>query len=269
MDYLQFRKKIILTRSYNFIFFETTASINNTINVGMIKINSVPIICVVGSSNALTALVETLNTMHLVANISDTISVLNDVDILSSINAKSNVSQSIELIGDSKLDAVELANVHNIEALVSIIANVYTPPPIIPMIVDIVFTFPITSKLIVDNSKITKVNIVSLDTITSEIKSTNPIDISSLSSTEISLTIVMANDNPVMIVGSINDNSISINTFIVSGSSKLVVAEQEINATIGANVGMCRYAKISDYTNNSLNDLNNQTIQKLTYFDII
>lgn len=286
MNYVRLKKRILLTWTYNFLLIKTDIEDEGKVYVSMFCINGVYVACIVGSNTEIETIIKTLESKHLTSNVYG----LSIFDIKASLDNSENFISDISVVSDFEMNTVldeskaipleELSSLLNIEVKESIavskplkvavdsfcevLANVYVPPPIKEMSVNVELDFNL---IIESNVADSKPLLVSMPFAFLHEASMN-IDDSVLVSSEITdsipLTISIINDTPIAILSSLSGQAaFSMNSLIKTSKSLKTNIVQ--NGLVSAIMRLMEGALLSDYDLLSLSNLDNLTLFEIDY----
>lgn len=286
MDYIHFKKRIIVNTQYSMMFFAVDVDIGSELYVSVVCSNGIYITCIVGSNTQIESIMHALESKHIVANVEG----LSLFEALTNIGIPQYVIPDMSVVSDFEMNTVldeskaipleELSSLLNIEVKESIavskplkvavdsfcevLANVYVPPPIKEMSINIELDFNL---IIESNVADSKPLLVSMPFAFLHEASMN-IDDSVLVSSEITdsipLTISIINDTPIAILSSLSGQAaFSMNSLIKTSRSLKTNIVQ--NGLVSAIMRLMEGALLSDYDLLSLSDLDNLTLLEIDY----
>lgn len=286
MNYVRFKKRILLTWTYNFLLIKADIEDEGKVYVSMFCINGVYVACIVGSNTQIESIMHALESKHIVANVEG----LSLFEALTNIGIPQYVIPDMSVVSDFEMNTVldeskaipleELSSLLNIEAKESIavskplkvdiesfcevLAEIYVPPPIKEMSVNVELDFNL---IIESNVADSKPLLVSMPFAFLHEASMN-IDDSVLVSSEITdsilLTISIINDTPIAILSSLSGQAaFSMNSLIKTSRSLKTNIVQ--NGLVSAIMRLMEGALLSDYDLLSLSDLDNLTLFEIDY----
>lgn len=265
MNYVRLKKRILLTWTYNFLLIKTDIEDEGKVYVSMFCINGVYVACIVGSNTEIETIIKTLESKHLTSNIYG----LSIFDIKASLDNSENFISDISVISDLKAKGnivVSKPLKVAVDSFCEVLANVYVPPPIKEMSVNVELDFNL---IIESNVADSKPLLVSMPFAFLHEASMN-IDDSVLVSSEITdsilLTISIINDTPIAILSSLSGQAaFSMNSLIKTSKSLKTNIVQ--NGLVSAIMRLMEGALLSDYDLLSLSDLDNLTLFEIDYID--
>jgi hypothetical protein len=286
MNYVRFKKRILLTWTYNFLLIKTDIEDEGKVYVSVVCSNGIYITCIVGNNTQIESIMHALESKHIVANVEG----LSLFEALTNIGIPQYVIPDMSVVSDFEMNTVldeskaipleELSSLLNIEVKESIavskplkvavdsfcevLANVYVPPPIKEMSINIELDFNL---IIESNVADSKPLLVSMPFAFLHEASMN-IDDSVLVSSEITdsipLTISIINDTPIAILSSLSGQAaFSMNSLIKTSRSLKTNIVQ--NGLVTAIMRLMEGALLSDYDLLSLSDLDNLTLFEIDY----
>ena len=286
MDYIHFKKRIIVNTQYSMMFFAVDVDIGSELYVSMFCSNGVYIACIVGSNTEIDAIIRVLESRHIVSNV-ESFSIF---DMSADLDNSEHIIPDMSVVSDFEMNTVldeskaipleELSSLLNIEVKESIavskplkvavdgfcevLANVYVPPPIKEMSINIELDFNL---IIESNVADSKPLLVSMPFAFLHEASMN-IDDSVLVSSEITdsipLTISIINDTPIAILSSLSGQAV-LNMFSLLKTTKPLKTNIIQNGSFSAIMRLIEGALLSNYDLLLLSNLDNLTLYELDY----
>lgn len=286
MDYIHFKKRIIVNTQYSMIFFSADIDIGSEVYVSMFNLNGIYIACIIGNNTEIETIIRTLESKHLTSNIYG----LSIFDIKASLDNSEHIIPDMSIISDFEMNLglnnskrITLNELNSlldidtksktciskplkvdIESFCEVLAEIYVPPPIKEMSVNVELDFNL---IIESNVADSKPLLVSMPFAFLHEASMN-IDDSVLVSSEITdsilLTISIINDTPIAILSSLSGQAaFSMNSSIKTSRSLKTNIVQ--NGLVSAIMRLMEGALLSDYDLLSLSDLDNLTLFEIDY----
>lgn len=286
MNYVRFKKKILLTWTYNFLLIKADIEDEGKVYVSMFCINGVYVACIVGSNTQIESIMHALESKHIVANVEG----LSLFESLTSIGIPQYVIPDMSVVSDFEMNTVldeskaipleELSSLLNIEAKESIavskplkvavdsfcevLANVYVPPPIKEMSVNVELDFNFIVKGGMADSRLITVNVPYSSSLSSNMNTSTPIDFSSKITDTLSLTVLMDSGIPISILSSLS-GQVVLNMQSILKTSKAFKSNISQNGMVSVIIRLIEGALLSDYDLLSLSDLDNLTLFEIDY----
>lgn len=286
MNYVRFKKKILLTWTYNFLLIKADIEDEGKVYVSMFCINGVYVACIVGSNTQIESIMHALESKHIVANVEG----LSLFESLTSIGIPQYVIPDMSVVSDFEMNTVldeskaipleELSSLLNIEAKESIavskplkvavdsfcevLANVYVPPPIKEMSVNVELDFNFIVKGGMADSRLITVNVPYSSSLSSNMNTSTPIDFSSKITDTLSLTVLMDGGIPISILSSLS-GQVVLNMQSILKTSKAFKSNISQNGMVSVIIRLIEGALLSDYDLLSLSDLDNLTLFEIDY----
>src|SRR5690606_32570364 len=101
VDYIHFKKRIIVNTQYSMIFFSTDIDIGSDVYISMFSLNGIYISCIVGSNTEIETIIKTLESKHLTSNVYG----LSIFDIKASLDNSENFISDISVVSDFEMNA--------------------------------------------------------------------------------------------------------------------------------------------------------------------
>lgn len=286
MNYVRFKKRILLTWTYNFLLIKADIEDEGKVYVSMFCINGVYVACIVGSNTQIESIMHALESKHIVANVEG----LSFFEALTNIGIPQYVISDMSVVSDFEMNTVldeskaipleELSSLLNIEVKESIavskplkvavdsfcevLANVYVPPPIKEMSVNVELDFNFIVKGGMADSRLITVNVPYSSSLSSNMNTSTPIDFSSKITDTLSLTVLMDSGIPISILSSLS-GQVVLNMQSILKTSKAFKSNISQNGMVSVIIRLIEGALLSDYDLLSLSDLDNLTLFEIDY----
>ena len=286
MDYIHFKKRIIVNTQYSMMFFAVDVDIGSEVYVSMFCSNGVYIACIVGSNTEIDAIIRVLESRHIVSNV-ESFSIFDmsaDLDnsehIIPDMSIISDFEMNLDLSNSKRITLEELSSLLNIEAkgnivvskplkvdiesFCEVLAEIYVPPPIKEMSVNVELDFNFIVKGDMAESRLIQVDMPFSQDINSSMNFGSPMDLSGEITSELPLTINMANDEFIILIGSVNGQAV-LNMFSLLKTSKPLKTNIIQNGSFSAIMRLIEGALLSNYDLLLLSNLDNLTLYELDY----
>ena len=265
MDYIHFKKRIIVNTQYSMMFFATNVEAETDLRVSMISLNGKYFTCVFGNELDIQATIDILATKNMSSNIVGLLDInaLIKEDI-SSIPIKSILGSDFGILvqGDSLISKPIKTD---IQTFCEIIASVYVPPPIIPFSSSIAVDFDFLVKASKKDSIPIK-SIFNIDTVVNiGMVADESIGIEAEIDNTLNITIAMQNNEPIIIASSDNIGTLDVVAGLALVNSIKAKALPKFDVEITVSMDLLVRALLKDYDNGILANMDNLTLYGLSY----
>ena len=267
MDYVRWKKRIIVNTQYLLLFFSSNIDINQEISIQMFARNGIYIVSVFGGENNIQALIREIESMSLKSNIYYDIDLNCLLETVNSTHLETFLIDILSLQSNSDLLISKPIQQNEYNFDFKMESTVFVPPPILPMELGFNFDFDFLINTRYGLSKILGTNLdinslLGINMNTPDLLSYG----ASIEIDEINLIIDIINNEPVIIQQGL-DNVFYGEMLLSSKISRIIKLIKNYTFDLVNNLNLLTGALLQDYDNIYLSEMDASTLKELFYKD--